>query len=103
MPDMPDMEFPPGVPEDIQEFVKTQVDRHEMSVNVHRHELIRFFAELTSDQAHQLAAILSMLEDNPERASYFLGYLQATLQYRFNECSACGENHEEQLLGISEP
>lgn len=95
------IEFPPGVPEEMRQYIETQVERHEMSMFVNRHELIRFFDELSLDQANQLNKIFGLLDDDP-RSSYFQGFLQASMKSQFGICPACGKDHAVEASKIAD-
>jgi hypothetical protein len=96
---MPEFEFPPGMPEELKEYVIHHATRQEMEVNAHRHDLVRFFDELNAEQLHTLIALMGMVGSKKKMALYYQGYVTALMAQKFDVCAGCGTNHEQELLG----
>lgn len=93
---MPEFEFPPGVPEELKEFVIKKVTRQEMEVDATRHELARFFEELNPEQLRTLCHLFGQMDR--KIAMYYLGYVTSLLQTKFNLCAGCGRDHDKELF-----
>jgi hypothetical protein len=102
-----EIEFPPGMPDDVQDFLKKQITRSEMETEAHRHELHRFFDELSVDQLRTLAQLLVMCAQQKKIATFYQGYVIAILEQKWDVCAGCGKNHEKMLFedheGITNP
>jgi len=90
---MPEFEFPPGMPEELKEFVIKKATRAEMEMDATRHDLARFFDELSSDQLRTLCGIFGSMDR--KTAMYYQGYATALLQVKFNLCAGCGQDHDK--------
>lgn len=93
---MPNLEFPPGMPDELREFVTNKITRQEMEVDAYRHEISRFFDELMPEQLRTLCALFGMMDK--KSALYYQGYVTALLQAKFNLCAGCGQDHDKILL-----
>lgn len=96
------IEFPPGMPEDVQEFYKRQVERQQMQNDEHHLRIKGFFSELSLDHLQTFSRILARAQTEPTNAAYMEGMADAYIELRFNVCPGCGKNHGteelEQLL-----
>lgn len=77
------------MPESIQEHIKLQHDRVEMSNEVMLRERQRFLDELTDEQAYQFVSLLSSIAAVPPMAFYYIGMIEGRL-VKSNWCPTHG-------------
>lgn len=101
---MPEIEFPPGTPEEMQEYLHRQINRQVMTADMKRHELTRFLSEdLNLEQTRMLRELLLLVDGRQDLVDYFSGVVSATLHFRFGLCLACGVNHDDKLAEVTNP
>lgn len=86
-----------GLPPEIEEALRNQMDRAEMSAEATRHDLIRFFNELTSDQLVTMRTILHHCssDESGRYPSHLEGFISGILQFKFEVCVGCGKKHDD--------
>ena len=88
-----------GIP--IPEEMAAHMERHDMALDSHRHDISRLFQELDKEHLLTLRLMFHEFTDDPEGrlSAYYEGILCATFAHRFDVCPGCGKNHEEELMG----
>lgn len=89
--------FPPGWPEDYKEYVKRNMEEQQLQFMAHQHNMMGFFETLDKDQLNTLAAILHNITHNGANVTFYQGFILARLELIHGQCSACGENHAEDI------
>lgn len=89
--------FPPGVPEEWKERVRSKIERQEMqSVDIN-HTIISFIQELSDDQLDSLETMLTLTGMSEEAAQYYLGVISGVAMLKFGRCPYCRVNHEQEI------
>lgn len=90
---------PDGVqlPEEIEQALRAQLDRAEMSADVTRHDVLRFFDEMTSENLVTLRMLLHHAagDESGRYASHLEGLISGVLQYKHGLCMGCGKKHDD--------
>lgn len=90
---MPEIDFPPGMPEDQQNFLRRQVERQEMAMDEHHLRIKGFFNELSLDHLQTFTRIMARVQQEPNYAPYMEGVADAYIESRFDVCPGCGKKH----------
>lgn len=94
--DMPD--FIIGTPEEVQEKVREMMDRQSMAITAMRHDVQRFFTELSVEQLSLLRFLLHQITANPEAGPFYEGVASTTLLLKHNVCPGCGIDHDKEAM-----
>jgi hypothetical protein len=95
--DPENIEFPPGMPQDHQEFMRRQISNQMMEADAIHVQIKHFFDELSVDHLVTFSMILQRAQRDPLFASYMEGMADAVLEHKHNRCPGCGKNHDEDL------
>lgn len=68
-----------------------------------RHQIARMISEMPQDHLHALAILLGGICSGGGKglAAFYQGQAVAALESRFNICTACGKDHDEQLAHLT--
>lgn len=83
--------------------VAARQDQDEMAVDANVHSIYRLFDELDQEQLKTLYGLINICGGEAERATYYLGYINAKMETKFNLCPGCHKNHDEDLKDIVSP
>lgn len=99
---MDDFIFPPGTPEEMQQQIKTMVDRQKMAATVAKQQISRLFKEVTDDQLETLAHLFHTVVENPAAALFYEGFAKALLATRTDVWPGWDENDSVATVGFGE-
>jgi hypothetical protein len=86
--------FPPGMPEEVQQFVQGIRTRWEMSQQDYQNRVRGLLDTLSPDDLVTLREILHNTSADDTQAPYLQGQITAILRYVHKVCISCGEIHE---------
>lgn len=93
-----------GTPEEVQAKVREMMDRQSMAITAMRHDVQRFFTELTTEQLSVLRFLLHQMSQNPEAAPFYEGVASTTMLLKHNVCPGCGVDHDQEARdALSDP
>lgn len=90
-----------GTPENLeamQRQMQEAQDRAMMAATAARHQITRFFDELSIEQMTTLRTILSHVQNQPQIAFFYDGIAAQTLNLKHNVCAGCGVDHDQEEL-----
>jgi hypothetical protein len=92
------------MPEEMRAHMEEQAAKQEMFADSYRHAVQRMFDELSREHLETLRQILHNLTmSGSTLAAYYEGQVATSLHTRFNVCSGCGVNHDEQAEDLGQP
>lgn len=92
------------IPEEMRQHLEQQAAKQEMFADSYRHAVQRMFDELSREHLETLRQILHNLTmSGSTLAAYYEGQVATSLHTRFNVCSGCGVNHDEQAEDLHQP
>lgn len=90
---------PDGIqlPEEIEQALRAQLDRAEMSADATRHDVLRFFDELDPEQLKTFRMLIHHCasDESGRYASHLEGLISGVLQYKHGLCMGCGKKHDD--------
>lgn len=90
---------PDGIqlPEELEQALRAQMDRVEMSADATRHDVLRFFDELSSEQLVTFRMLIHHCasDETGRYASHLEGLISGILQYKHGLCMGCGKKHDD--------
>lgn len=89
--------FPPGMPDDVKNQIKSQIERNEMRWLDVNHQISGFIGSLDDDQIEALEHLLNMIQHTPEFVGYFVGLVSGIAMAR-GRCPYCRKVHDIQEL-----
>ena len=100
---MPEFTFGFGeLPEEIQDKLKQEMDRHQMATDAMQHDVSRFFRELSVDHLKTLRFLMHACSCSAQAAAFYEGVAATHLTLIHNVC-ACGEDHDADAHALLEP
>lgn len=86
--------FPPGVPEEFQEKIKSVIDHQKMTATAVKQAVARLFRELSADHLDTLALMFGLMANTPNAATFYEGFARAILAERHDRWPGWGEDEK---------